>query len=97
MPPPPIMAPILSPLADPRSQQQVPVPDTSVPYQPSQMPRGQPGVQNAFSAVPPPAGQPGAHFDPSKPSTEGAPGAPIGNTIQVIMFTYKNLCTFELV
>ncbi|XP_073453958.1 protein transport protein Sec31A isoform X3 [Aquarana catesbeiana] len=84
MPPPPIMAPILSPLADPRSQQQVPVPDTSVPYQPSQMPRGQPGVQNAFSAVPPPAGQPGAHFDPSKPSTEGAPGAPIGNTIQTM-------------
>ncbi|XP_077332278.1 protein transport protein Sec31A isoform X7 [Lithobates pipiens] len=84
IPPPPIMAPIMNPLADPRSQQQVPVPDTSVPYQPSQMPRGQPGVQNAFSAVPPPAGQPGAHFDPSKPSTEGAPGAPIGNTIQTM-------------
>ncbi|XP_040180837.1 protein transport protein Sec31A isoform X9 [Rana temporaria] len=85
MPPPPIMAPIMSPLADPRSQQQqVPVPDTSVPYQPSQVPRGQPGVQNAFSAVPSPTGQPGAHFDPSKPSTEGAPGAPIGNTIQTM-------------
>ncbi|CAI9601772.1 unnamed protein product [Staurois parvus] len=84
MPLPPITAPIMNPLADPRSQQQVPVPDTSVPYQPSQMPRGQPGVQSTFSAVPPPTGQPGVHFDPSKPSTEGAPGAPIGNTIQTM-------------
>ncbi|KAM5192231.1 protein transport protein Sec31A isoform 1-T2 [Mantella aurantiaca] len=84
LPPPPIMAPIMNPLADPRSQQQVPVPDTSVPYQPSQMPRGQPGVQNTFPGVPPPTGQLGAQFDSSKPSTEGAPGAPIGNTMQTM-------------
>lgn len=72
LPPPPITAPIMNPVADPRSQQpQAPlpvVPATSVPYQPSHMP------------IP----QPGGHLDSSKPSTEGAPGAPIGNTIQAI-------------
>ncbi|KAG8593640.1 hypothetical protein GDO81_000913 [Engystomops pustulosus] len=72
LPPPPITAPIMNPLADPRSQQpQAPLPvapATSVPYQPSRMPIPQPGV----------------HHDSSKPSTEGAPGAPIGNTMQTI-------------
>lgn len=82
----------MNPLADPRSQQQVPVPDTTVPYQPSQIPCGQPGVQNAFPAVPPTAGQPGVHFESSKPGTEGAPGAPIGNTIQVITL----VCSYVL-
>ncbi|XP_075139846.1 protein transport protein Sec31A isoform X2 [Leptodactylus fuscus] len=72
VPPPPITAPIMNPVADPRSQQpQVPLPvapATSVPYQPSHMP------------IPPP----GPHLDSSKPNTEGAPGAPIGNMIQAI-------------
>ncbi|XP_040273995.1 protein transport protein Sec31A isoform X3 [Bufo bufo] len=72
IPPPPITAPILNPLADPRSQQQqAPLPaapTTPVPYQPTHMPIPQPGV----------------HLDTSKPSTEGAPGAPIGNTMQAI-------------
>ncbi|XP_072261424.1 protein transport protein Sec31A isoform X7 [Pyxicephalus adspersus] len=84
LPPPPITAPIMNPLADPRSQQQVTVPEPSAHYQPSQMPRGQPGVQNTFSAVPPSTGQPGVHFDSAKPSIEGAPGAPIGNTMQTM-------------
>ncbi|XP_066430360.1 protein transport protein Sec31A isoform X3 [Eleutherodactylus coqui] len=72
LPPPPITAPIMNPVVDPRSQQQqapLPVaPSTSVPYQPSHMPIPQAGV----------------HLDSSKPSTEGAPGAPIGNTMQAI-------------
>lgn len=72
LPPPPITAPIMNPVADPRSQQQqqapLPVsPATSVPYLPHM-----------------PIPQPGGHLDSSKPSTEGAPGAPIGNTIQSI-------------
>ncbi|XP_075717335.1 protein transport protein Sec31A isoform X2 [Rhinoderma darwinii] len=72
MPLPPITAPVMNPVSDPRSQQQqVPLPvapATSVPYQPSHMPIPAPGV----------------HLDSSKPSTEGAPGAPIGNTMQAI-------------
>ncbi|KAM9329298.1 protein transport protein Sec31A [Gastrophryne carolinensis] len=82
VPPSPITAPIMNPLADPRSQQQVPVsnvPSGSVPFQNSQMSIGQPGVQNAFPAMPAHTGVP---QDSSKPSMEGAPGAPIGNTIQ---------------
>ncbi|XP_056424877.1 protein transport protein Sec31A isoform X3 [Hyla sarda] len=74
LPPPPITAPIMNPMADPRAQQQpapLPVTPTAsvpVPYQPSHMPIPQPGVL----------------LDSSKPSTEGAPGAPIGNTMQTI-------------
>ncbi|XP_075060395.1 protein transport protein Sec31A isoform X5 [Mixophyes fleayi] len=86
MPPPPITAPIMNPLADPRSQQQhAPgsgTPVTSVPYQPSQMPHGQPDIQNTFPSMPPHIGQPGVLLGSSKPNVEGAPGAPIGNTIQ---------------
>ncbi|XP_063776006.1 protein transport protein Sec31A isoform X4 [Pseudophryne corroboree] len=88
MPPPPITAPIMNPLADPQSQQQqVPVsgaPVTSVPFQPSQIPLGQPDLQNTFPNMPPHMGQPGVHLGSSKPNTEGAPGAPIGNTIQTM-------------
>ncbi|XP_069834170.1 protein transport protein Sec31A isoform X4 [Dendropsophus ebraccatus] len=69
LPPPPITAPIM---ADPLSQpQQAPLPvapAATVPFQPSHMPIPQAGV----------------HLDSSKPSTEGAPGAPIGNTIQAM-------------
>ncbi|KAM4054005.1 protein transport protein Sec31A isoform 3-T3 [Anomaloglossus baeobatrachus] len=72
IPPPPITAPIMNPVTDSRSQpQQAPLPAApapSVPYQPSHMPIPQPGI----------------HLDSSKPNTEGAPGAPIGNTIQAI-------------
>ncbi|XP_069599096.1 protein transport protein Sec31A isoform X11 [Ranitomeya imitator] len=69
LPPPPITAPIMNPVADPQLQQ-APLPASpaaSAPYQPSHMPIPQP-----------------VHLDSSKPSTEGAPGAPIGNTIQAI-------------
>ncbi|XP_068089726.1 protein transport protein Sec31A isoform X3 [Hyperolius riggenbachi] len=86
VPPPPITAPIMNPVADPRSQQQVPVsgvPAASVPYQPSQMPHGQP-VQSTFPAVQSHIGQPGVPYESSKTSVEGAPGAPIGNTIQTM-------------
>uniref|UniRef100_A0A8C5MC48 Protein transport protein Sec31A n=1 Tax=Leptobrachium leishanense TaxID=445787 RepID=A0A8C5MC48_9ANUR len=89
MPPPPITAPIMTPLADPRSQQhQVPAspaPVSSVPFQPSApVPSGQPGAPNLFPVMQPHVGQTVAHLDPSKPSMDGAPGLPIGNTIQTM-------------
>ncbi|XP_053559335.1 protein transport protein Sec31A isoform X3 [Bombina bombina] len=88
VPPPPITAPIMNPLADPRSQQQPnPVsgaPVASVPFQPSPLPTVQPGTQNPFPNMQQHIGQPGVPLDSSKPSMEGAPGAPIGNAIQAM-------------
>ncbi|NXM02834.1 SC31A protein, partial [Tyrannus savana] len=83
LPPVPITSPIMNPLADPQSQmQQAPAPPTGAPsFQPPHLPAG-PLLQGGY----PPASQPlGPSILPpaaSKPSTEGAPGAPIGNTIQ---------------
>ncbi|NWT17434.1 SC31A protein, partial [Vireo altiloquus] len=86
LPPVPITSPIMNPLADPQSQMQqppAPAPPSSAPnFQPSHLPAGQMGLQGGFQ----PASQPlGPSIMPptvSKPSTEGAPGAPIGNAIQ---------------
>ncbi|KAM4707945.1 protein transport protein Sec31A isoform 3-T3 [Discoglossus pictus] len=88
VPPPPITAPIMNPLADPRSQQpQVPVsgaPVPSVPFQPTPVPAPQIGAQNPFPNMQQHIGQPSVPLDSSKPSMEGAPGAPIGNAIQAM-------------
>ncbi|XP_073493126.1 protein transport protein Sec31A isoform X3 [Phyllobates terribilis] len=71
IPPPPITAPIMNPGAESRSQpQQAPLPATPAASVP---------YQPSHMPVPQPV-----HLDSSKPSTEGAPGAPIGNTIQTI-------------
>ncbi|XP_009471411.1 PREDICTED: protein transport protein Sec31A isoform X2 [Nipponia nippon] len=88
LPPVPITSPIMNPLADPQSQMQqppapAPAPPTGAPsFQPPYLPAGQPVLQGGY----PPASQPlGPCIMPpavSKPSTEGAPGAPIGNAIQ---------------
>uniref|UniRef100_A0A8C8VGE8 Protein transport protein Sec31A n=1 Tax=Pelusios castaneus TaxID=367368 RepID=A0A8C8VGE8_9SAUR len=86
MPPVPITSPIMKPLLDPQSQMQQP--PTSVPpaaqatFQPSHLPSGQPILQNPFQPIQQPLGQPAMPPAISKTSTEGAPGAPIGNTIQ---------------
>ncbi|KAM8940042.1 protein transport protein Sec31A [Pelodytes ibericus] len=88
MPPPPITAPIMNPMADPRSQQQqVPAsvaPISSVPFQPSSVPSGQPGAPNPFPAMQPHVRQPGVHHDSAKPNMDGPPGLPVGNTMQTI-------------
>ncbi|XP_075462405.1 protein transport protein Sec31A isoform X9 [Ascaphus truei] len=88
MPPAPITAPIMNPLVDPRSQQpQIPAsgaPPAPVPFQPSLLPAGQPGTQSPFPNMQPLVGHSGVPLDSSKPSMEGAPGAPIGNTIQAV-------------
>ncbi|XP_065261531.1 protein transport protein Sec31A isoform X3 [Emys orbicularis] len=83
MPPVPITSPIMNPLPDPQSQMQQP--PTSLPpaaqatFQPSHLPSGQPILQNPIQQ---PLGQTVMPPAISKTSTEGAPGAPIGNTIQ---------------
>ncbi|XP_054028452.1 protein transport protein Sec31A isoform X7 [Dryobates pubescens] len=84
-PPVPITSPIMNPLADaqcPLQQPAAPAPLLGTPgFQPPQLLPGPPG-QGGFS---PAAQPPGPCILPpaaSKPSTEGAPGAPIGNAIQ---------------
>ncbi|KAM6261533.1 protein transport protein Sec31A isoform 3-T3 [Porphyrio hochstetteri] len=85
LPPVPITSPIMNPLADPQMQQPpAPAPPcTGAPnFQPPHPLVGQPVLQGGF----PPSAQPlgPCSMPPTAPksSTEGAPGAPIGNTIQ---------------
>ncbi|XP_061848137.1 protein transport protein Sec31A isoform X12 [Colius striatus] len=86
LPPVPITSPIMNPLVDPQSQMQQPpapaAPTAASSFQPPQLPVGQPMFQGGY----PPAHQPlGPCLGPptsSKPSMEGAPGAPVGSAIQ---------------
>ncbi|KAJ7327187.1 hypothetical protein JRQ81_016946 [Phrynocephalus forsythii] len=91
----PIMNPLLDPQAQvqqqpppQQQQQQQPPPPPSgppppqVPYQPSHLPPGQPLLQNPFQNVPQPGGQTIMTPAVSASSMEGAPGAPMCNTIQ---------------
>ncbi|XP_010159295.1 PREDICTED: protein transport protein Sec31A isoform X1 [Eurypyga helias] len=88
LPPVPITSPIMNPLADPQPQMQqplAPAPPAGTPsFHPPHLPTGQPVLQGSY----PPASQPlGPCVMPpsvSKPSMEGAPGAPIGNAIQAL-------------
>ncbi|XP_020844074.1 protein transport protein Sec31A isoform X3 [Phascolarctos cinereus] len=89
-PPVPITSPIMNPLGDPQSQMQqqppqqpsVPAPlSGQAPFQQAHLSGSQPLLQNPFHGMQQPL-QPAIPPAFSKPSTEGAPGAPIGNTIQ---------------
>ncbi|XP_050752538.1 protein transport protein Sec31A isoform X12 [Gymnogyps californianus] len=86
LPPVPITSPIMNLLADPQSQMQQPpalAPPTSAPsFQPMHLPAGQPVLQGGYPSAPQPLGPCIMPPTVSKPSTEGAPGAPIGNAIQ---------------
>ncbi|NWX35733.1 SC31A protein, partial [Notiomystis cincta] len=86
LPPVPITSPIMNPLADPQSQMQqpqAPAPPSSAPsFQPPHLPAGQMVLQGGFQPASQPLGQSIMPPTVSKPSTEGAPGAPIGNAIQ---------------
>ncbi|NWT66518.1 SC31A protein, partial [Prunella himalayana] len=88
LPPVPITSPIMNPLADAQSQMQqpqAPAPPSSAPsFQPAHLPAGQMVLQGAFQPAAQPLGPSTMPPTVSKPSTEGAPGAPIGNAIQVI-------------
>ncbi|NXL03691.1 SC31A protein, partial [Mesembrinibis cayennensis] len=88
LPPVPITSPIMNPVADPQSQMQqpsapAPAPPTGAPsFQPPYLPAGQPVLQGGYPPAPQPLGPCIMPPAVSKPSTEGAPGAPIGNAIQ---------------
>lgn len=83
MPPVPITSPIMNPLGDPQSQvlqQQPSAPgplSSHASFPQPHLAGGQP-----FHGVQQPLAQTGMPPSFSKPNTEGAPGAPIGNTIQ---------------
>ncbi|XP_075277299.1 protein transport protein Sec31A isoform X15 [Opisthocomus hoazin] len=88
LPPVPITSPIMNPLVDPQSQMQQPLllaPPTGAPsLQPPHVPvlAGQPVLHGSYLPAPQPLGQCIMPLIVSKPSMEGAPGAPIGNAIQ---------------
>ncbi|XP_053260209.1 protein transport protein Sec31A isoform X3 [Podarcis raffonei] len=88
LPPVPITAPIMNPMSDPQAQlqqqqqQQPGMPPAQVPFQPSHLPPGQPSMPSPYQNVPQPGGQTIMTPAVSMPSMEGAPGAPIGNTMQ---------------
>ncbi|NXG91408.1 SC31A protein, partial [Stercorarius parasiticus] len=84
LPPVPITSPIMSPLADPQSQmQQAPAAPMGAPsFQAPHLPAGQPVLQGGYPPAPQTLGPCIMPPAASKPSTEGAPGAPIGNAIQ---------------
>ncbi|XP_070314330.1 protein transport protein Sec31A isoform X20 [Odocoileus virginianus] len=81
-PPVPITSPIMNPLGDPQSQmlQQPPAPvplSSHASFPQPHLAGGQP-----FRGIQQPLSQPGMPPSFSKPNIEGAPGAPIGNTMQ---------------
>ncbi|XP_064917849.1 protein transport protein Sec31A isoform X30 [Columba livia] len=85
-PPVPITSPIMNPIADPQSQMQQPLapapPVGTLSFQPQHVPSGQPVLQGGYPPAPQSLGPCILPPAVSKPSTEGAPGAPIGNAIQ---------------
>ncbi|EFB22390.1 hypothetical protein PANDA_000263, partial [Ailuropoda melanoleuca] len=83
MPPVPITSPIMNPLGDPQSQMLPQQPSAPVPLS-SQASFPQPHLAGGqtFHGIQQPLGQLGMPPSFSKPNIEGAPGAPIGNTIQ---------------
>ncbi|XP_021501778.2 protein transport protein Sec31A isoform X28 [Meriones unguiculatus] len=84
MPPVPITSPIMNASGDPQSQVLQQPPSTAGPLS-SQASFPQPHLAGGqpFHGVQQPLAHTGMPPSFSKPSTEGAPGAPIGNTIQV--------------
>ncbi|XP_048220556.1 protein transport protein Sec31A isoform X24 [Perognathus longimembris pacificus] len=83
MPPVPITSPIMNPLSDPQSQmlQQQPSAPVSLSSQAS-FPQPHLAGGQTFPGMQQPLGQTGMPPAFAKPNIEGAPGAPIGNTIQ---------------
>uniref|UniRef100_A0A8C8E844 Protein transport protein Sec31A n=1 Tax=Otus sunia TaxID=257818 RepID=A0A8C8E844_9STRI len=80
-PPVPITSPIMNPLADP--QPPAPAAPMGAPsFQAPHLPAGRPVLQGGCPTAPQPLGPCVGPPAASKPSTEGAPGAPIGNAIQ---------------
>lgn len=83
MPPVPITSPIMNPMGDPQSQMlQQPSAPGPLSNQASFSQPHLPGGQPSFHGLQQPLGQLGMPPSFSKPNIEGAPGGPIGNTIQ---------------
>ncbi|XP_042840214.1 protein transport protein Sec31A isoform X4 [Panthera tigris] len=83
MPPVPITSPIMNPLGDPQSQMLQQQPSAPLPLSSqASFPQPHPPGGQTFHGIQQPLGQPGMPPSFSKPNIEGAPGAPIGNTIQ---------------
>ncbi|XP_054583764.1 protein transport protein Sec31A isoform X7 [Eptesicus fuscus] len=83
LPPVPITSPIMNPMGDPQSQMlQQPSAPGPLSNQASFSQPHLPGGQPSFQGLQQPLGQPGMPPSFSKPNIEGAPGGPIGNTIQ---------------
>ncbi|XP_059522969.1 protein transport protein Sec31A isoform X29 [Myotis daubentonii] len=83
MPPVPITSPIMNPMGDPQSQMlQQPSAPGPLSNQASFPQPHLSGGQPSFHGLQQPLGQPGMPPSFSKPNIEGAPGGPIGNTIQ---------------
>ncbi|XP_061001654.1 protein transport protein Sec31A isoform X17 [Dama dama] len=82
-PPVPITSPIMNPLGDPQSQMLQQQPSAPGPLS-SQASFPQPHLAGGqpFRGIQQPLSQPGMPPSFSKPNIEGAPGAPIGNTMQ---------------
>ncbi|KAM6177146.1 protein transport protein Sec31A isoform 9-T12 [Erethizon dorsatum] len=83
MPPVPITSPIMNPLGDPQSQMQQQQPSAPGPLS-NQASYPQPHLLGSqpFHGLQQPLSQAGMPTSFPKPNIEGAPGAPIGNTIQ---------------
>ncbi|KAM4854505.1 protein transport protein Sec31A isoform 13-T14 [Thomomys bottae] len=83
MPPVPITSPIMNPLSDPQSQMLQQQPSAPVPLSnQASFPQPHLAAGQTFHGIQQPLGQAGMPPAFSKPNIEGAPGAPIGNTIQ---------------
>ncbi|XP_047421863.1 protein transport protein Sec31A isoform X11 [Sciurus carolinensis] len=81
-PPVPITSPIMNPLGDPQSQMLQQQPSAPVPLSNQAFPQPHLAGGQPFHGIQQPLGQTGMPPTFSKPNIEGAPGAPIGNTIQ---------------
>uniref|UniRef100_A0A8D2DPT5 Protein transport protein Sec31A n=1 Tax=Sciurus vulgaris TaxID=55149 RepID=A0A8D2DPT5_SCIVU len=81
-PPVPITSPIMNPLGDPQSQMLQQQPSAPLPLSNQAFPQPHLAGGQPFHGIQQPLGQTGMPPTFSKPNIEGAPGAPIGNTIQ---------------
>ncbi|XP_071609666.1 protein transport protein Sec31A isoform X5 [Heliangelus exortis] len=83
-PPVPITSPIMNPLVDPQSQVALAPPTGAPIFKTQHVPAGQPVLQGGCSPAPQPLGPCIMPPAVAKPSTEEAPGAPVGNAIQLV-------------
>ncbi|KAM9378068.1 protein transport protein Sec31A isoform 2-T2 [Phaethornis superciliosus] len=84
LPPVPITSPIMNPLVDPQSQGALAPPTGAPIFKTPHVPAGHPGLQGGCPLAPQPLGPCIMPPAVAKPSAEEAPGAPVGNAIQLV-------------